>query len=59
MPGFANAKNSRLAALVSGDEEKLQALGKKYHVPHLYRYEAYDECLRSGGSVNEYGRCYK
>lgn len=49
LPAFANArKNSRLAALVSGDQKKLEALGKKYKIDHLYSYDQYDECLRSG-----------
>jgi glucose-fructose oxidoreductase len=48
LPGFAHARNSQLAALVSGDPKKLKKLGKKYGVPLTYSYEQYDECLRSG-----------
>ncbi|MEO7411973.1 MAG: Gfo/Idh/MocA family oxidoreductase, partial [Opitutaceae bacterium] len=48
LPGFANAKNSTLAALVSGDAKKLAKLGKKYRVPLIYGYDRYEECLRSG-----------
>jgi glucose-fructose oxidoreductase len=49
LPAFGNARrNSRLAALVSGDPVKLDALGKKYGVDRLYTYEQYDECLKSG-----------
>ena len=49
LPAFAHARrNSELAALVSGDPVKLQALGRKYGVSGLYSYEEYDECLRSG-----------
>lgn len=48
LPAFANAgKNSVLAALVSGDEEKREELSKKYNVP-AYTYEQYDELLHSG-----------
>lgn len=48
LPGFANAKNSALVALVSGDDEKLKTLQRKYRVPLTYHYDNYDECLRSG-----------
>ena len=48
LPAFGNARrNSRLAALVSGDPVKREQLGKKYDVPHTYSYEQYDECLKS------------
>lgn len=45
LPGFAQARNSRLAALVSGDQEKLRQLGKKYKVSRTYGYDQLDECL--------------
>lgn len=45
LPGFAQARNSRLAALVSGDEQKLRQLGKKYDVGRTYRYDEFDDCL--------------
>src|SRR4051794_31699389 len=45
LPGFAQARNSRLAALVSGDAKKLRELGKQYQVPHTYSYEDFDDCL--------------
>ena len=48
LPGFANARNSRLVALVSGEPEKLKKLGNKYDVTLRYSYEQYDQCLRSG-----------
>ena len=49
LPAFANARrNSRLAALVSGDPVKLQALGKKYQVERLASYAQYEELLKSG-----------
>ena len=49
LPGFAHAKeNSELVALVSGDDEKLKTLKKKYKVPHVYSYEQYADCLQSG-----------
>src|SRR5438876_2308035 len=49
LPAFAHAsRNSELAALVSGDRVKLRALGRKYGVDHLYTYDHYEECLRSG-----------
>src|SRR5262245_33142725 len=49
LPAFGNARrNSRLAALVSGDPVKLEELGAKYHVERRYSYERYDEMLKSG-----------
>jgi predicted dehydrogenase len=49
LPAFANARrNSKLAALVSGDPVKLAELGKKYEVKHRYSYDGYDALLRSG-----------
>jgi predicted dehydrogenase len=44
LPAFAHARNSRLAALVSGDARKRKQLGKKYRVP-AFSYEQYEECL--------------
>lgn len=49
LPAFKAAQeNSELAALISSDSEKLDFLGKKYHVKHLFSYEQYEECLNSG-----------
>jgi glucose-fructose oxidoreductase len=49
LPAFAHAKkNSELAALVSGDPEKLKQLSKQYGVKRTYAYEQYEECLNSG-----------
>jgi predicted dehydrogenase len=44
LPGFRNAKNSRLAALVSDDEDKRDKLAGKYDVPG-YGYDQLEECL--------------
>lgn len=49
LPAFSNAReNCELAALVSGDSEKLEVLGNKYGVSKLYAYDRYDELLSSG-----------
>lgn len=48
LPAFANVKNSRLVALVSGDPEKLAKLGRKYRVSRMCRYEEYEALLGSG-----------
>jgi glucose-fructose oxidoreductase len=49
LPAFAAArKNSVLAALVSGEREKLEALGAKYQIESLWSYDRYDELLGSG-----------
>jgi len=48
LPAFGHARgNSRLVALVSGDEAKRKALGRKYDVA-TYSYDEYDSCLKSG-----------
>ncbi|HUL56237.1 MAG TPA: Gfo/Idh/MocA family oxidoreductase [Usitatibacter sp.] len=48
LPAFRNARrNSRLAALVSGDAAKRRALGKLYGVP-TYSYAGYRALLESG-----------
>jgi glucose-fructose oxidoreductase len=48
LPAFRHARgNSRLVALVSGDETKRRALGAKYRVP-AYDYSEYDTLLASG-----------
>ena len=44
LPAFAHARNSRLAALVSGDKQKRAQLSRKYRVP-AFSYEQYEECL--------------
>jgi hypothetical protein len=45
LPAFAHAKkNSRLAALVSGDSTKRKALGDRYRVP-AFHYEDLDDVL--------------
>lgn len=49
LPAFKNArKNSKLVALVSGDQEKLNRLGDKYKVEKRYLYSQFEECLRNG-----------
>ena len=49
LPAFRNARrNSELVALVSGTDEKLDALQKKYRVRHSVSYEHFDRLLRSG-----------
>jgi predicted dehydrogenase len=49
LPAFGNARrNSRLAALVSGDPVKLEQLSKQYKVERTCSYEQYDELLKSG-----------
>ena len=47
LPAFRNARNSRLAALVSGDVDKRRELGRVYGVP-TYSYDEYDSLLKSG-----------
>ena len=48
MPGVAHTGNSVMTAIVTGDEEKAQALGKRYGIAHTYHYDAYLAALDSG-----------
>lgn len=49
LPAFQNAgRNSRLAALVSSDGEKLRVLGERYGVEHRTDYDGYEDLLESG-----------
>lgn len=51
LPAFRNAGNSELFALVSGDAEKREKLGKKYSLDHLYSYEDYSRALSNVDAV--------
>jgi predicted dehydrogenase len=52
LPAFANARrNSRLAALVSGDRVKREQLGEKYQISETYSYDEYDACLAKVDAV--------
>jgi predicted dehydrogenase len=45
LPGFTTARNSEIAALVSGDSRKRKAMAKKYRVGQAFSYEEYDQAL--------------
>jgi glucose-fructose oxidoreductase len=52
LPAFANARrNSRLAALVSGNAAKREQLGARYQVEKSWSYAEYDACLKSVDAV--------
>jgi predicted dehydrogenase len=51
LPAFRNAENSELFALVSSDSAKLEKLGKKYSLEHLYSYEDYSRALSNVDAV--------
>jgi glucose-fructose oxidoreductase len=49
LPAFGNARrNSKLAAIVSGDPLKRAELSRKYEVPKAVDYREYDALLKSG-----------
>jgi predicted dehydrogenase len=48
LPAFAEAENSQLVALVSGDPTKRAEIAQQYDVPYTYGYEDYDDLLMSG-----------
>jgi predicted dehydrogenase len=45
LPGFSNARKSRLVALVSGDARKAARLARKFGAARHYTYDDYDACL--------------
>jgi len=51
LPAFRNSKNSELVAIVSGEAEKREKLGKKYRLDHVYSYEEYDRALSEVDAV--------
>ena len=51
LPAFKNSKNSELVAIVSGESEKREKLGKKYRLDHVYSYEDYDRALSQVDAV--------
>lgn len=48
MPGAAQAGNSTMAAIVSGNRANAEKLAKFHGVEHIFGYEQYDEMLRRG-----------
>src|SRR6476661_4179808 len=51
LPAFNSTSNSELFALVSADSEKLNKLGKKYGLEHLYSYHDYSRVLSNVDAV--------
>ena len=51
LPAFKNTSNSTLAAIVSGDAQKLKKLGRKYDLERVYSYEDYDQALSEVDAV--------
>ncbi len=48
LPAFKNAKsNSKLEAIISRDKQKLQKLGKKYHVDHCFLFKDLEQLLQN------------
>ncbi|TIX52071.1 Gfo/Idh/MocA family oxidoreductase [Alteraurantiacibacter aquimixticola] len=43
IPGFADARHSRMTAFVSGNPEKARDLGARYGVSRFYDYENFDD----------------
>jgi glucose-fructose oxidoreductase len=48
LPAFRNAGNCELAALISGDRDKLRALAGRYGIKHAWTYEEFDAGMQSG-----------
>jgi glucose-fructose oxidoreductase len=48
LPAFQNAANAEVAALVSGDADKMSELAARYNVSNTFSYERFQECLSNG-----------
>ena len=48
LPGVKHTGNSEVVAFVTDDAEKARDVGARYGVTQSYRYEQFDEMLRSG-----------
>ena len=46
MPGFGDARHSRMTAFVSGNPEKARRLGESYGVSRFYTYDNFDDIAR-------------
>ncbi len=51
LPAFRGARNSEIAALVSGEAKKLKKMGRLYGVESLYSYDDYDRALEEVDAV--------
>ncbi|MBZ5591667.1 MAG: Gfo/Idh/MocA family oxidoreductase [Acidobacteriia bacterium] len=47
LPAFANSKNARLVAVVSGDPSKAGRLAAEFHAKSCYGYGEYSDCLKN------------
>ncbi len=52
LPGFKNAKNSALVALITGDPKKRKELAKRYRLSPeaVYSYEEYEQALKNSNA---------
>jgi predicted dehydrogenase len=51
LPAFKKAQNSELVAIVSGDAEKREKVGRKYGLEQVYSYDDYEKALFSVDAV--------
>lgn len=49
MPAVARTNNSVMTAIVTGDQQKAEALGQRYGIERTYHYDAYRAALDSRG----------
>ena len=49
MPGVKHTGNSEITALVTGDSDKAEALGRRYGIERLYHYDAWQAAIETGG----------
>ena len=49
LPAFANSKNARLVAVVSGDRSKAERLAAEFRAERHYSYAEYTDCLKNPG----------
>jgi glucose-fructose oxidoreductase len=51
LPAFAQARNSQLVSVVSGDRTKRREMAKRYRLEQAFDYDEYDECLQGVDAV--------
>ncbi|HUJ22220.1 MAG TPA: Gfo/Idh/MocA family oxidoreductase [Bryobacteraceae bacterium] len=47
LPAFANSRNARLVAVVSGDKEKAKRLAGQFHAAQAFSYGEFGKCLKN------------
>ena len=58
MPGVAHTGNSEMTALVTGDSDKAEALGRRYGITRTYHYDAWRAAIDSASEAGGFDAVY-